>query len=149
MGWEGRGDRGEHVAGGCSPDPTWIGLLGGLMGGFAGRVGALSTPKTWGFSPPGAGSRVEEKKGAGGAPGLARVGKAAPRRELGSEQGLMLESSDLFFFGRVGAEGAGSVPRIAVRAEQGSGLFLFAQHLARCHARPAAACGRDTFPTGG
>lgn len=33
----------------------------------------------------------------------------------------MLESSDfLFFFGRVGAEGAGSVPRIAVRAEQGS-----------------------------
>lgn len=48
MGWEGRGDRGEHVAGGCSPDPTWIGLLGGLMGGFAGGVGALSTPKPGG-----------------------------------------------------------------------------------------------------
>lgn len=33
----------------------------------------------------------------------------------------MLESSDFFlFFGRMGAEGAGCVPRIAARAEQGS-----------------------------
>lgn len=111
MGWEGRGDRGERVAGGCNPDPTWIGLLGGLMGGFAGRVGALSTPKTWGFSPPGAGSRVEERRGAGGAPGLSRVGKAAPRRELGSEQGLMLESSDFIFFWQDGCRGSRICPQ--------------------------------------
>lgn len=89
MGWGGRlgaGERGERVAGGLSPDPAWIGLLGGLVGGFAGGVGALSTPKhsrAWGFSPPGAGSRLEERRGAGGALAVLGSTGTGPKQHLG------------------------------------------------------------------
>lgn len=62
MGWEGRGDRGERMAGGCSSDPTWIGLSGGSWGALLAEWGHSAPPKPGGSALPVLGAGWKRRK---------------------------------------------------------------------------------------
>lgn len=173
-GWEGCfgaqecGDRGECVAGGCSPDSAWIGPLG-LRRALLAWWGHSSAPQSAagprGSSLPVLGAGWQRREDMGeqwpcwGAPGLDQVnwvGKAPPWREVGSEQGEGLEETD--FSWQDGRRGSRIRPQhplccCAGRAQPG-------HRLGRAQALPVrtAPCtsvlpalllrGRETFPPG-